>query len=72
MKHEKVIGTIADSSGLSDRDVVLGRNGLQKLAFLAGIDNRVGGNKFSRQGLRYWIYLELHVVISTWDHRIVQ
>lgn len=72
MEHEKVIGTITDSSGLSDRDVVLGRNGLQKLALLAGIDDRVGGNEFSCQGLRCWIYLELHMIISTPDHRIVQ
>ena len=72
MEHEKVIGSIADSSGLGDGDVVLGRNGLQELALLAGIDNRVGGNEFSRQSLRCLVYLELHILISIPDHRIVQ
>jgi hypothetical protein len=41
MEHKKVIGTITNSNGLSNWDVVFGGNRLQELTLLTGVDDRV-------------------------------
>jgi hypothetical protein len=42
MKHQKIVGPVADSQCLGDGDVVLGRDGGKKGAFLRGVDDGVG------------------------------
>lgn len=51
VKHQQIVGPVADSQCLGDGDVVLGRDGGEKGAFLRGVNDGVGVDQFASEGL---------------------
>lgn len=61
VKHEKIIGTIADSQCLGDGDIVLSSDGLKKGALLSGIDDGLRLNQSAGQGLSFSVNFKLDI-----------
>lgn len=59
MKHEEIVGSVADGDGLGKGDVVLGGDGFKKGALLGGIDDGFGLYQLSGKSLGDWVDLEL-------------
>ena len=64
MKHEKVVGSVADGDGLGKGDVVLSGDGFEKGSLLCGIDDGFGLYQLSGKSLGDRVYLELRKVLE--------
>jgi hypothetical protein len=42
VKHEEIVGSVADGHGLGEGDVVFGGDGFEEGALLGGIDDGLG------------------------------
>jgi len=59
VKHEDIVGSVADGDGLGEGDVVLGGDGFEKGALLGGIDDGFGIYQLSGKSLGDRVDLEL-------------
>lgn len=60
MKHEQIVCAVADSNCLGDGDVVLRRDRVEESALLGGVDDGLGFDQFSGQGLGGRVDLKLY------------
>lgn len=61
VKHEKIIGTIADSQCLGDGNIVLSSDGFKKGALLSSIDDGLRLDQSTGQGLSFSVDFELDI-----------
>lgn len=64
VKHEEIVGSVADGHCLGEGDVVLGCDRFKEGALLGGVDDGLGFDKLSGESLGYWVDFELKIMLE--------